>query len=116
MVSGQIDPTGVFASDSIYVTIQSVWQKHLPAAMFDLQSDKMYQAEIEALMLKLVRGKSVAKVTLKNPLAIYYEAGFKLALLTNDNEVSAQQNLSDLGISTLFSTVVGADSGHGVKP
>jgi phosphoglycolate phosphatase len=113
--SGQIDPGGVFARDS-FAAIQSVWQKHLPAAMFDLQSDRGYQAEIEALMLKLVRGKSVAKGDIKTPLGNLYAAGFRLALLTNDNEVSAQQNLSDLGVATLFSTVVGADSGHGAKP
>ncbi len=115
MVSGQIDPAGVFARDSI-VAIQSVWQKHLPTVMFDLQSDIGYQAEIEALMLRLVRGKSVSKGDIKTPLGKLYAAGFQLSLLTNDNEVSARQNLSDLGISKLFSTVVGADSGHGVKP
>ena len=42
-------------------------QKHLPAAMFDFQSDRGYQAEIEALMLKLVRGKSVAKGDVDTP-------------------------------------------------
>ena len=84
--------------------------------MFDLQSDRVYQAEIEALMLKLVRGKSVAKGDIKTPLGNLHAAGFRLALLTNDNEVSARQNLSDLGVAKLFSTVVGADSGHGAKP
>ncbi len=113
--SGQIDPGGVFACDSFSAT-QSVWQKHLPAAMFDLQSDRGYQAEIEALMLKLLLGKSVAKGDIKTPLGNLHAAGFRLALLTNDNEVSAQQNLFDLGVATLFSTVVGADSGHGAKP
>ena len=112
---GQIDPSGFFAHGS-FAAIQSVWQKHLPASMLDLQSDTGYQAEIEALMLKLVRGKSVAKGDIKVPLGNLYAAGFRLALLTNDNEVSAQQNLSDLGVATLFSTVVGADSGHGAKP
>lgn len=113
--SGQIDPCGVFARDSFAAT-QLVWQKHLPAAMFDLQSDRGYQVEIEALVRKLLRGKSVAKGDIKTPLCNLYAAGFRLALLTNDNEVSAQQSLSELGVSKLFSTVVGADSGHGAKP
>ena len=63
-----------------------------------------------------MRGKPVAYGEIKPPLGNLYAAGFRLALLTNDNEVSAQQNLSDLGVATLFSTVVGADSGHGAKP
>ena len=115
MVSGQIDPAGVFARDSL-AAVQSVWQKHLPTGMFDLHSDRAYQAEIEALMLRLVRCKSVSKGDIKTPLHNLYAAGFQLSLLTNDNEFSARQNLSDLGIATLFSTVVGADSGYGVKP
>lgn len=113
--SSKIDPEGVFARDS-FAAIQSVWQKQLPSSTPNLVSDRSYQAEIEVLMLKLVRGKSVAKGDIKTPLSNLYAAGFCLALLTNDSEVSARQNLSDLGVDKLFSTVVGADSGHGVKP
>ncbi len=113
--SGKIDPAGVFARGS-FAVIQSVWQKKLPATVPNLHSDRGYQAEIEALTLKLVRGNSVAKGDIKTPLANLYAAGFRLALLTNDSEASARQNLSDLGVDKLFSTVVGADSGHGVKP
>ena len=113
--NGQIEPEGIFARNS-FAAIQSVWQRHLPSTMFDLRSDNDYQAEIEALMLRLVRGKSVAKGDIKTPLFKLYTAGFRLALLTNDNEVSAAQNLSDLGVARLFGTIVGADSGHGAKP
>ncbi len=112
---GQVEPEGIFARDS-FAAIQSVWQRHLPAAMFDLRSDKDYQAEIEALVLRLVRGKSVAKGDIKTPLFYLHAAGLRLALLTNDNEVSAKQNLVDLGVASLFGTIVGADSGHGAKP
>ncbi len=113
--NGEIDPTGIFARES-FEAIQSIWQQHLPAGTSDLRADTRYQAEIEALIIKLVRGKSVAKGDIKTPLGNLYTAGFRLALLTNDNEVSAQQSLSDLGVANLFSTVVGADSGHGAKP
>jgi len=112
---GQVEPEGIFARDS-FAAIQSVWQRHLPAAMFDLRSDKDYQTEIEALVLRLVRGKSVAKGDIKTPLFYLHAAGLRLALLTNDNEVSAKQNLVDLGVASLFGTIVGADSGHGAKP
>ncbi len=115
MDNGQIEPESTFACDS-FAAIQSVWQRHLPASMFDLKSDKEYQAEIEALMLRLVRGKSVAKGDIKTPLFNLHAAGLQLALLTNDNEASAQQNLSDLGVARLFSTIVGADTGYGAKP
>ena len=102
VVSGQIDPAGVFARDSL-AAVQSVWQKHLPTAMFDLHSDRAYQAEIEALMLRHVRGKSVSKGDIKTPLHDLYAAGFQLSLLTNDNEFSARQNLSDLSREKLVS-------------
>ena len=113
--SGWIDPAGIFAKDS-FAVIQSVWQRQLPAGAIELRSDAQYQQKVNALVLQLARGKSHPKGDIKTPLGDLYAAGLRLALLTNDNEASAQQNLSDLGVAQLFSPVVGADSGHGAKP
>jgi len=113
--SGRIDPAGVFAKDS-FAVIQSVWQQILPPEMFDLHTDSAYQAKVQALVLQMARGKSVPRGDVKTPLGNLYAAGFRLTLLTNDNEASAQQNLLDLGVGQLFSPVVGADSGYGAKP
>ena len=113
--TGQIDPAGVFAKDSFFA-IQSIWQALLPAEMFDLAADATYQAEVDELVLKLVHGRSIPKGDIKTPLGTLHAAGFHLALLTNDSERSAQQNLDDMGVGQFFAPVVGADSGHGTKP
>ena len=115
MATGRVDTAGAFAKDS-FAVIQTIWQAHLPSGMFDLQSDTEYQRRVDALVLQLARGKTVPKGDVKTPLGNLYAAGFRLALLTNDNENSALQNLSDLGVATIFSPVIGADSGHGAKP
>lgn len=110
-----IEPTGLFAAAS-FVEIRAAWQDMLPANMISLEQDEEYRARVGELVLELARGKTVAKGDVKTPLTQLHEAGFKLALLTNDNEASARQNLADLGVEHLFDPVIGADSGHGGKP
>ncbi len=110
-----IDPMGLFASGS-FADIRKVWQELLPAGMISLEHDPEYRDRVKALVVDLARGKSVAKGNVKTPLTYLHQAGFKLALLTNDNESSATQNLLDLEIDHLFGPIIGADSGHGGKP
>ena len=43
-------------------------------------------------------------------------AGVALAVVTNDQEATARRQLDRLGWSSLFQTIVGADSGYGPKP
>jgi len=113
--SGKVDRTGVFARD-LFAATYSVWQPLLPTSALDLRTDPDYQAKITELILHLVRGKSYPNGNIMVPLKNLHSAGFGLALLTNDNEVSAQQNLVDLNVDNMFSPVVGADSGYGMKP
>lgn len=110
-----IDPAGLFAAAS-FVEIRAAWQAMLPDDMISLEQDPDYRDRVKDLVLELARGQTVAKGDVKTPLTKLHDMGFKLAVLTNDNEGSARQNLADLGIEELFDPVVGADSGYGGKP
>lgn len=112
---GIIDHNGLFAAGT-FTEICQAWQEILPENMIDLLVDASYSAKVNELVLELVRGRSVAKGDVKTPLTILSQAGYILALLTNDNAASATQNLKDLEIDHLFATIIGADSGFGGKP
>ena len=113
--TGIIDPTGLFAAAS-FAEIRTAWQAILPPDMISLNSDAAYKAKVESLVLELARGQTVAKGDVKTPLTALHEAGFKLAVLTNDDTSSAKQNLKDLEIDHLFAPIIGANAGHGGKP
>lgn len=112
---GIIDHNGLFAAGT-FTEICQAWQEILPENMINLLVDASYSAKVNELVLELVRGRSVAKGDVKTPLTILSQAGYILALLTNDNAASATQNLKDLEIDHLFATIIGADSGFGGKP
>ena len=110
-----IEHNGLFAAAS-FAEIRAAWQDILPPDMIRLNADPAYKDKVEALVLELVRGQSVPKGDVKTPLTALHQAGFKLALLTNDDTSSATQNLKDLEIDQLFSPILGANAGHGGKP
>lgn len=110
-----IDPTGLFAA-APFAEIRSAWQSVLPPDMIRLNSDPDYKDKVAHLVLELARGQTVAKGDVKTPLTALHQAGFKLAVLTNDDTSSAEQNLKDLEIDHLFSPIIGANAGHGGKP
>lgn len=112
---GNINHDGLFAAGT-FSEICQAWQTILPDNMINLQSDASYHAKVNELVVELVRGQTVAKGDVKSPLTILSDAGYILALLTNDNAASALQNLKDLEIDHLFATIIGADSGFGGKP
>lgn len=113
--SGTIDPMVLFASGS-FAEIRATWQALLPPDMIDLEQDVAYRAEVKRLVRELAHGNTIAKGDVATPLRALAAAGFKLAVLTNDSESSARQNLIELGIEDLFDPVIGADSGYGGKP
>jgi phosphoglycolate phosphatase len=112
---GNIKHDGLFAAGT-FVEICQAWQTLLPDNMIDLLTDTSYKAKVNELVVELVRGRTVAKGDVKTPLTTLSDAGYILALLTNDNAGSALQNLKDLEIEHLFATIIGADSGFGGKP
>lgn len=114
-VAGVIDSRGIFAAGS-FADIRDCWQDMLPDHMIRLDEDERYRVEVKALVERHGRQNTVPKGNVETPLRQLFDAGYALALLTNDNEASARQSLEDLGVLDLFCAVVGADSGHGAKP
>ncbi|MDA7599839.1 HAD family hydrolase [Alphaproteobacteria bacterium] len=110
-----IDPSGLFAAAS-FAEIREAWQEILPPDMIRLNEEPRYRDRVKELVLELARGSTITKGDVKTPLTALHEAGFKLAVLTNDNADSAAQNLRDLDIDHLFHPILGADSGYGGKP
>ena len=94
---GNIKHDGLFAAGT-FVEICQAWQTLLPDNMIDLLTDTSYKARVNELVVELVRGRTVAKGDVKTPLTTLSDAGYILALLTNDNAGSALQNLKDLEI------------------
>jgi phosphoglycolate phosphatase len=92
-----IDPSGLFAAAS-FAEIREAWQEILPPDMIRLNEEPRYRDRVKELVLELARGSTITKGDVKTPLTALHEAGFKLAVLTNDNADSAAQNLRDLDI------------------
>lgn len=113
--SGAVDPVGLFARGS-HADVRDAWQAVLPDGMIDLRNDADYLCEVRRISNELAFGKAVPKGDVATPLKRLADAGFKLALLTNDSEESARQGLAEIGIDHLFSPFLGADSGHDAKP
>lgn len=59
---------------------------------------------------------SVPNGDVATPLKALHEAGYKLAILTNDSETSARNSCDEIGILSYFDMIVGYDSGFGSKP
>ena len=112
---GHIDPKGIFATGS-FAQMRAKWQAMLPPQMIDLEHDRTYRDAVRTIVHKQTRHTTKAKGDVVTPLKALYQDGFQLAMVTNDSEASARQSLHDLGITELFCTIVGADSGYGSKP
>ena len=113
--TGEIDPLGIFAMGS-FTDIRAVWQQLMPPGMIDLREDESYRLEVRRLVREMSYGKTVPKGDVVTPMTRLAQAGFRLAVLTNDSEESARRSLEDIGILSLFDPVIGADSGYGGKP
>ena len=113
--TGVIDPNGMFARGSFF-EIRAIWQELLPPGMINLQEDDTYRTEVKRIVRDLGRGNAVPKGDLLTPLTQLSDAGFKLAVLTNDSEGSARQGLEEIGVAHFFDPIIGADSGYGGKP
>ena len=83
--TGQIDPLGIFAMGS-FTDIRAAWQKLMPPGMIDLREDESYRLEVRKLVRELAHGNTVPKGDVVTPMTRLAEAGFRLAVLTNDSE------------------------------
>lgn len=113
--TGTIDSRGIFAAGS-FAEMRDCWQAMLPDHMIRLDQDQQYRHDVQALVARHGRQNTVSKGDVVTPLRTLYDAGYALAVLTNDNESSARDSLDDLDVHGLFCAVIGADSGFGAKP
>ena len=112
---GYIDPKGLFAVGS-FAEMRAKWQTMLPTNLIVLDRDPAYRDAVQKIVLKEARQTTKAKGDVATPLKALHQESYWLAVVTNDDEESARQNLQDLGITDLFSCVIGANSGYGTKP
>ena len=113
--AGIIDQRGIFAAGS-FSDIRDRWQAMLPDNMIRLDQDAQYSQDVKDLVQLRGHQNTVPKGDVKTPLLALYNAGYHLAILTNDNEESARKSLVDLEVIDLFKVVMGANSGFGSKP
>jgi len=119
-VTRKIDVNGLFAAGSSAEQFHE-FVRFEPALEPLLMHDAAVRRQIRSIFLDtrnatLEAVGSVPNGDVKTPLKSLYEAGYQLAILTNDSENSARQSCADIGILQYFNMIVGFDSGFGSKP
>ena len=116
----QIDANGLFAAGSSADQFRE-FVRFDPALEPLLFQDVEVRQKLRSIFLEtrdatLDAVGSVPNGDVATPLKALHEAGYKLAVLTNDSEGSARQSCEAIGILQYFEMVVGYDSGFGSKP
>jgi len=116
----QIDVNGLFAAGSSADQFRE-FVRFEPALEPLLLDNDAVQRQIRSIFqdtrnATLDAVGSVPNGDIKTPLKRLYEAGYQLAILTNDSEDSARQSCAEIGILPYFNMIVGFDSGFGSKP
>ena len=118
---GRLDPAGLFAAGSVPQQTKACIAL-APELDEALKSGGMaIQREIsEAFLASRAKAEEnperLALGPIKQTINALKEAGFCLAVLTNDGEESARHSLGFLGVRDQFDMIVGYDTGHGTKP
>ncbi len=77
------------------------------------------RAFLERISARIVEEGAALAATLPDALPALRALrgmGLPLGIATNDSEASARAQMAALGLTDLFETINGADSGHGAKP
>ena len=116
----QIDANGLFAAGSSADQFRE-FVRFDPALEPLLFQDVEVRQKLRSIFLEtrdatLDAVGSVPNGDVVSPLKALHEAGYKLAVLTNDSEGSARQSCEAVGIAPYFEMIVGYDSGFGSKP
>lgn len=112
--SQSVDPNGLFAAGSS-LDQQVACAAIAPelSAHFPTQS---YRDAITAIVAKNALRPPMPHGDIKTALQTLHDAGYPMAILTNDSEQSARSSLERLDIAHFFGMVVGYDTGYGGKP
>ena len=116
----KIDANGLFAAGSSADQFRE-FVRFDPALAPLLLRDADIRQKLRAIFLDTREATldavgSVPNGDVHTPLRTLHEAGYKLAVLTNDSEESARNSCSEIGILRYFDMIVGYDSGFGSKP
>ena len=116
----QIDADGLFASGSM-ATQFAAFAEAAPKLANQLHHDPQIREKLRDVFLEardetLAGVGSVANGDVITPLGELHDSGYKMAVLTNDSEESANRGCQDIGVSRYLEMVVGFDSGFGSKP
>ena len=112
--SQTIDPDGLFAAGS-FLDQQQACAAYAPELGAHFATPDYH----EAIMQIVDRNATRDPVPLGNitgTLQQLQQAGYKLAVLTNDSESSAKRSLEKMEITGFFEQIIGYDSGYGGKP
>ena len=113
-VTGEIDPDGLFAAGS-FLDQQAACAGIAPSLQQHFNTTA-YQEAVMAIVEVNAKRDPVPLGTVSTPLEALINAGYRLAVLTNDSERSAKRSLTKMGLMPHFEMVLGYDSGYGGKP
>ena len=113
--AGTIDHGGIFAAGSFHDQKIAILDK-APELEPHFEAGTDYQNRMRHFVEQNYERPVKAKGAVKDTLHKLRSDGYKLAMLTNDAEFSAQKSSAELGILELFDMLVGFDSGFGGKP
>jgi len=119
-IKRSIDPNGLFAAGTSKGQIEAFCAFEPELAPY-LNEDADTRAKLRTIFLEerqttLQRHGTVANGDIITPLTALKQAGYRLAVLTNDSESSATQGCEEIGISHMIELIIGFDSGFGHKP
>ena len=119
--NGRLDPGGLFAAGSVpqqtkaCIALAPELEDALKKGGMAIQS-QISEAFLASRAKAEERPETLALGPVKQTITKLKEAGYLLAVLTNDGEDSARHSLGFLGVQDHFDMIVGYDSGHGTKP
>lgn len=112
--TGTIDADGLFAAGS-FLDQQQACAAYAPELGAHYGTPAYHEA-VMAIVDKNAQRDPVPLGDITGTLTILKQAGYQLAVLTNDSENSARRSLEKMGITSFFEEIIGYDSGYGGKP
>lgn len=116
----RIDPDGMFAAGTSKAQLDAfiAFEPELAPLLRDDADTRKKLRDVFLQTREKTLGKlgSVSNGDVITPITALKDAGYKLAVLTNDAEDSAKRGCSDIGVLHLMDEIIGFDSGFGHKP
>lgn len=105
-----------FAPDSVLIAGSLANIADVCAPLLGTPSDSALLQRIDLLYRAATAETIAAFDGTRAALKALADRGLPLGIATNDTEETARDHMSRLGLTTMFHTMLGSDSGHGEKP